>query len=118
MIDYKVKRIQNGYDVELPLAKISNKDDLLFQQVELLLDTWLGEFVYDVSLGIDYKSFLGNEIDLTNIERTYYDKISKLLYFGKMENFKIDIDRNNRKLKISFDIVSVNESTQTFNQTI
>lgn len=117
MIDYKAIKTDRGYDIALPLAKITKEDDLLFQQVELLLDTHLREFIYDIMLGIDYKSFLGEEVDLTNIESEYRTKISNLVYFGGMDNFNIEIE-DNRKLKISFTVYSSEGSDQTFTQII
>ena len=114
MIDYLV---DDNFDVVLPLQKVTDPNDLLFQQVRLLLHTWQEDFPYDVTMGIPYEQkILGiSKVDVTDIETIYYNKISKLVHFKTIENFKIERNAN-RELLITFDVVSLDNVSQTFEQ--
>ena len=114
MIDYLV---DSNFDVVLPLQKISNISDLLFQQVTLLLETWQGDFPYDTTMGIGYEQKIINskDIDVTEIELEYYEKVSKLIGFKRLSNFNISIDEV-RNITISFDVYSTENKYQTFTQ--
>ena len=114
MIDYLVNE---DFDIVLPLQKVTIESDLLFQQTRLILNTWEGDFPYDVRMGIAYESkILGvSGVDVTEIEIEYYKKISVLQFFKSMNNF--NIERNsNRELLISFSVTSTDNQTQSFNQ--
>ena len=114
MIDYKIENIGIGtFDIVLPIEKITNNDDLLFQQVKLILNTYLKEFPYDITMGIPYQQILNKEFDLTTIEKIFFNKISVLFYFKEMKNFTIDIDIN-RNYNINFTVVSKSATTQDF----
>mgnify|MGYP003627849869 CR=1 FL=1 len=117
MIDYRIKAINTGYDIVLPLIKVSDYSTLLFNQVSLLLDTYLTEFPYDSTQGIDYDSFLGDSLNLASIRNKYYSKISTLLYFSSMTNFSINLT-DNRALKISFTITAINAVSKDFEQEV
>lgn len=113
MFDYFV---DDNIDIVLPLVKITDPDALLFQQVILLLNTWTSDFVYDINAGIDYEGkMLGIDVDVTDIEIEYYNKISVLPFFKSLDNFSIEqtVDRN---IIVSFDVTSQNDITQTFTQ--
>lgn len=114
MIDYEIETTDTGYDITLPLTKISEASTLLFNQVRLLLDTYTGEFLYDNTQGIDYDSFLGDNTDLTTLRSKYYSKIKNLEYFGSMTDFKVDV--TNRKLEISFTVTSSDGDSEDFEQ--
>jgi len=115
IIDYKTSEQNEGeFDIELPLSKITSRDDLLFQQVELLFSTYTEDFAYDETMGIPYEQILRKDFDLTSLETIYYGKIKVLVYFKDFLNFKIDID-STRNYLISFDVVSENNITQNFN---
>ena len=114
-IDYNTTEISEGeFDITLPLEKVSANEDLLFQQVDLLLETFEGEFVYDVTQGMPYDDILEKSFDLTSLETIYYDKIKVLVYFKDLQDFQIDID-SNRNYLISFVVVAENDATQSFN---
>ena len=50
MIDYKVTDLGNGkFDVNFPLDKVTDKAELLFQQVDLILSTWKSDFLYNIN---------------------------------------------------------------------
>ena len=117
MIDYEIKAINTGYDIVLPLIKVSDYSTILFNQVSLLLDTYLTEFPYDNTQGIDYNSFLGDSLNLASIRDKYYSKISKLLHFGSMTNFVVNLT-DNRTLKISFTVTATTAVRKDFNQEI
>jgi len=94
-IDYTVSEITEGsFDINLPLEKTVDQGDILFQQVDLLLNTYEEEFLYDITQGMPYEDILGQNFDLTSIETIYYDRISTLIYFKDLTNFKVDIDKN------------------------
>ena len=114
MTDYKM---DDNFDLILPLQKITEPSDLLFQQVLLLLHTWQEDFVYDITMGMPYEqSILGiNDVDATDIEVIYYKKISKLEYFKTIENFKIETNPQ-RELLISFDVVALDGAKKNFTQ--
>ena len=114
MIDYLV---DENFDIVLPLQKVTNESDLLFQQVRLLLNTWTFDFPYDVTMGIDYEGkILGTQnVDATEIELEYYAKVSKLQYFKTLTNFAISQNAQ-RELIISFDVTSIENQTQNFTQ--
>jgi hypothetical protein len=114
MIDYEIKE---NFDIVLPLTKVTDISDLLFQQVSLLLNTWTGDFVYDIRMGIDYEGKIINSqnIDVTEIEIEYYNKVSKLINFKKLENFGISVDET-RNITITFDVYSIENKYQTFEQ--
>tara|TARA_R110000851_G_scaffold38771_1_gene99232 strand:+ start:318 stop:671 length:354 start_codon:yes stop_codon:yes gene_type:complete len=117
MIDYEIKTINAGYDIVLPLMKVSDYSTLLFNQVSLLLDTYLTEFPYDSTQGIDYDSFLGDSLNLASIRNKYYSKISKLLYFSSMTNFAVNLTEN-RSLKISFTVTATTAASKVFEQEV
>ena len=113
-IDYKVNETEEGqFDIILPLTKVVLQEDLLFQQVDLLLETYTGEFLYDITQGMPYDDILDKSFDLTTLETIYYDKIKVLVYFKDMQDFLIDIDQD-RNYLISFTVVAENDVTQSF----
>ena len=114
MIDYLV---DDDFDIVLPLQKVSNISDLLFQQIKLLLETWQGDFLYDITMGIGYEQKIINskDIDVTEIELEYYEKISKLIGFKRLSNFNISVD-SSRNINISFDVYSIENKYQNFTQ--
>jgi aminopeptidase C len=114
MTDYL---IDDNLDIILPLTKITDISDLLFQQVVLLLNTWTSDFVYDITMGIDYEGKIINsrDIDVTEIEIEYYSKVSKLQNFKKIENFGIKVTEV-REIIITFDVYSIENKFQTFEQ--
>ena len=114
MIDYKVN---DTFDIILPLQKTTTESDLLFQQVKLILNTYEGEFPYDVRMGMAYEEkILGLDgVDVTEIEIEYYKKISILQFFSSMNNFSVTLNTN-RELLISFSITSTENQTENFNQ--
>ena len=112
-MDYQVN---DNFDIDIPLVKVTDISTLLFQQVRLILDTWTGEFPYDITAGMPYKTdILGGNVDGTNIERIYYDKISVLQGFKSLENFSIS-QSSDRTLTISFDVTSTAGDAQNFIQ--
>ena len=114
-IDYNVSEISEGeFDITLPLEKVSEYSDLLFQQVELLLETYQGEFVYDTTQGMPYDDILEKSFDLTSLETVYYDKIKVLVYFKDLQDWDIDID-SDRNYLISYVVVAQNDVTTSFN---
>ena len=114
MIDYLV---DENFDIVLPLQKVTNESDLLFQQVRLLLDTWTNDFPYDINAGIPYSETIlsGGDIDVAQIETIYFQKISVLQYFNSLENFEIELD-SNRNITISFTVRSTSGTSQNFEQ--
>ena len=114
MIDYAIEETDTGFDITIPLTKVSDYSTLLFNQVRLLLDTYLEEFPYDSTQGIDYESFVGDNTDLTSIKSKYYSKIKNLQYFSSMTNFAVNID--GRKLEISFTVTSTEGDSEDFAQ--
>jgi len=114
-MDYKTIEYSEGeFDIAIPLEKVVAFEDLLFQQVDLLLETWKGEFVYDITQGMPYEEILEKSFDLTSIESVYYDRIKELVYFKDLQDFAIDID-SDRNYLISFVVVAQNDATQNFN---
>ena len=116
MIDYLV---DDNFDIVLPLQKVTSASDLLFQQVKLLLNTWQGEFPYDVRMGIGYEQkILGlQSVDVTEIEIEYFKKISVLQFFKSMNNFSVSLNAN-RELLISFSVTSTENQIEIFNQVV
>lgn len=115
-IDYQTtESVEGEFDIVMPLTKITDKADILFQQVDLLLNTYLKEFLYDTTMGMPYDDILGKNFDLTQLETIYYDKISVLIYFKEFLDFQIDIDEQ-RSINISFTVVAEDNTTQTFTQ--
>lgn len=113
-IDYKTVETEEGqFDVVLPLTKVVAKEDLLFQQVDLLLETYTKEFPYDITQGMPYDDILNKNFDLTSLETIYYDKIKVLVYFKDLQDFFVDID-SNRNYLISFIVVAQNNESQNF----
>jgi hypothetical protein len=114
MIDYLV---DDDFDIVLPLQKVTDPSDLLFQQIRLLLETFTDDFVYDVTAGMPYDESIlsGGDVNVAELESIYYSKISSLAYFGSMENFTIELE-SNRELKISFSVFSSSGESQTFEQ--
>lgn len=114
-IDYAIQETNEGeFDLILTLEKVTSESDLLFQQVDLLLNTYTGEFLYDTTDGMPYDDILGQNFDLTSLENLYYDKISVLTYFQDLRDFQVNID-SDRKLNISFDVFATNGQSQNFN---
>jgi len=114
-MDYQTIEYSEGeFDIVIPLEKVVAFEDLLFQQVDLLLETWAGEFVYDITQGMPYEEILEKSFDLTSIESVYYDRIKELVYFKDLQDFAIDIDLD-RNYLISFVVVAQNDATQNFN---
>lgn len=113
MFDY---RVDDNLELILPLEKVTDYNELLFQQVRLLLNTWTADFPYNINNGIDYEGkMLGIDVDVTDIEVEYYEKISALKYFKSLDNFAIE-QTTDRNLKISFDVTSQDDTTETFTQ--
>lgn len=113
-IDYKTEEIDTGqFDIVLPLTKIFTQEDMLFQQVQLILNTYTKEFLYDITMGMPYDSMLDKKFDVTETEGIYYEKISVLIYFKDMHSFVMDIDQD-RNYLISFTVVSQNDVSQEF----
>lgn len=113
-IDYKVTETEEGqFDINLPMTKVVGLENLLFQQVDLLLETYTEEFLYDVTQGMPYDDILDKSFDLTTLETIYYDKIKVLVYFKDMQDFLIDIDED-RNYLISFTVIAQNDATQSF----
>jgi hypothetical protein len=113
-IDYKVTETEEGqFDINLPMTKVVALENLLFQQVDLLLETYTEEFLYDVTQGMPYDDILDKSFDLTTLETIYYDKIKVLVYFKDMEDFLIDIDED-RNYLISFVVIAQNDAAQSF----
>lgn len=109
-------RLDENLELIIPLEKVTDQSELLFQQVRLLLRTWTGDFVYDVNAGMPYDGkILKGDIDVTDIQRIYYAKISVLVGFSSIENFSILVD-NNRGINISFDVISLDGQSETFGQ--
>ena len=109
-------RVDENLEIIIPLEKVTDQSELLFQQVRLLLRTWTNDFPYDITAGMPYDGkILSGDIDATNIQRIYYAKISVLEGFGSLENFAFEVDRN-RNINISFDVVSLDGQSQTFTQ--
>jgi hypothetical protein len=109
-------RVDDNMDVIIPLEKVTEQSELLFQQVRLLLRTWTEDFPYDVNSGMPYDGkILNGDIDATDIQRIYYAKISALEGFGSIENFALSISQD-RKISISFDVISLDNQSQTFTQ--
>lgn len=116
IMDYKTIETTKGeFDITLPLSKNTAKADLLFQQVELLLNSYAGDFLYDITQGMPYDRLLGEAFDLTELERAYYDRISTLIYFKDIDNFDIDID-NERNINVSFRVIAEDNTSQQFEQ--
>ncbi len=114
-IDYEVSETEEGqFDINLPMTKVVAQEDLLFQQVDLLLETYTKEFLYDVTQGMPYDDILEKSFDLTTLETIYYDKIKVLVYFKDMQDFLIDIDKD-RNYLISFVVIAQNDVSQSFN---
>jgi len=114
IFDYKATEGNEGeFDIDLPLVKVTKEEDLLFQQVDLILNTYTKEFVYDVTLGMPYDDILTKGFDFTSLESLYYAKISKLIYFKDMQDFLLDID-NKRNMNISFTVFALNNVNQNF----
>ena len=114
VFDYQDLEYSEGnFDIEIPLTKVTAKEDLLFQQVDLLLNTYTEEFLYDITLGMPYDDILKKDFDLTGLQSLYYAKISALVYFKDMTDFLLDIDEN-RNYLVSFTVIAENEATQTF----
>jgi len=114
-IDYAVQETSEGeFDLVLPLAKTFEISDLLFQQVDLLLNTYTNEFLYDITQGMPYDDLLGKSFDLTTLETVYYGKISPLVYFNDLIDFQVDITAQ-RVIEISFKVVAVDGNSQEFN---
>lgn len=116
-MDYETFKTDTGYDITLPLVKVTDKATLLFQQVELLLDTWTGEFLYDSTQGIAYEDFLGDSVRLINLQREYYNKVSKLLYFADFKDFTSNVSKN-RQITITFTVVAETGEEQSFSQEV
>jgi len=109
-------RIDEDLEIIIPLEKVTDQSELLFQQVRLLLRTWTGDFLYDVNAGMPYDGkILRGDIDATNIQRIYYAKISVLEGFGDLVNFAFAVSPD-REINISFDVVSLDGQSQTFTQ--
>jgi len=114
-IDYQTIENSNGeFDVILPLIKVTSSEDLLFQQVELLLDTWKNDFVYDVNKGIPYQDILKKDFDYSDLESLFYEKLSKLKYFKNMIDFNANLDVK-RNLNINFTIIGSSDIQRFFN---
>ena len=115
MIDYKL----DNFDLVLPLEKVTEASTLLFQQVELLLNTYTYDFPYDITAGMPYDESIinGRDVDATDIETIYYRKISVLQYFYDMRDFAIKIT-GDRNMEITFKVYSTDNQSQTFSQVI
>ena len=112
--DYKVEETNEGdFDIVLTLEKVIAQEDLLFQQVELLLNTYTTEFLYDITMGMPYDDILGKDFDLTSVESIYYGKIRTLIYFKDMKDFLLDLDEN-RNYIVSFTVIAQNDESQNF----
>ena len=80
--DLKTFEVTEGYhDIVVPLVKLEESSQLLFQQVDLLLDNWEGDFLYDITSGIPYEDIFEKKYVLERLESLYFKKLSKLKYF-------------------------------------
>ena len=116
MIDYL---IDDNLDLVLPLQKVTVESELLFQQVQLLLETYTYDFPYDVTAGMPYEESIitGRDVDSTELETIYYRKISVLEHFYKMTDFSIAISPD-RNMSISFKVYSSDGYAQAFSQDV
>lgn len=116
MIDYL---IDDNLDLVLPLQKVTEQSALLFQQVQLLLETYTFDFPYDTTAGMPYDESIltGRDVDATELETIYYRKISALEYFYKMTDFNIAIS-SDRNMSISFKVYSEDGYSESFNQVV
>ncbi len=113
-MDWQTMETKEGYhDIILPLTKITQKSQLLFQEVDLLLDTWTGEFLYNIENGIPYEPILEGMIPLDRIEPIYFNQISKLKNFLYMDDFKATMGKN-RELTVSMCITSIYDDSRYF----
>ena len=118
IFDYQaLEQTEGNFDLTIPLTKITQKEDLLFQQVDLILNTYTGEFLYDINLGMPYDDVLKKGFDLTRLETLYYGKISALVYFKDMTKFILDVDEN-RNYLVNFTVIAENNATQNFSSGI
>lgn len=115
--DFKSKTVSEGkFDIDFPFVTVKD-DDLFFQQVELLMESYLGEWVYDITRGIDFDVLNGKDLNYKKIENEFYSKISRLVNFGKMSNFEIKTDTN-RNVIVSMDLTSSSNTTNNLEITI
>ena len=113
-MDYEATEISAGvFDISIPLVKVEDEAELLFQQVDLLLSTYADEFVYDTTLAMPYSDILGKQINASNLEAIYYAKMSKLINFSAMKDFTAEKTRS-RELKISFTVIASNKKSKNF----
>lgn len=114
IFDFKIKDTGVGeFDIELPLVKIGLQEDMLFQQVNLILNTYTEEFVYDITAGMPYDEILTKGFDFTKLESIYFDKISELVYFKDMKDFLVDVD-SDRNYAVTFTVIALNNKQQVF----
>jgi len=113
-MDYLADEVSGGvFDIRLPLEKVEEEAALLFQQVDLLLNTYAEEFLYDTTLAMPYAQILGKQINASNLEAVYYAKISKLVHFKDLKDFTVE-RTSKRELKISFKVVASNGQSNNF----
>ena len=96
---------QGYHDLVLPLQKISDSGELLFQEVNLILDNWKGEYLFDISQGMDYEAILDKTFDFRRLESMYFNVLLSLRYFVSMENFEAKLDAD-RELHVSFCVLA------------
>ena len=116
--DLKTVEVTEGYhDIVVPLIKLEESSQILFQQVDLLLDNWEGDFLYDITSGIPYEKIQDKKFVLERIENLYYTKLSRLKYFKDISDFNVQLSKQ-RELRISFCVTATSNTKRIYNTVV
>lgn len=83
------------------LAEVEGVDEIV-QRFRFILRTNKGEWFLNPNEGIDYRAFWQKLPDDEEIRLALEDAASQVPEIDRLENIKIDFDRRNRVLTVSF----------------
>ncbi len=92
-------------DIELDGSneiKMVEGDEELIQSVRLIITTNLGEWFLNPEHGFDRFAVLGKQIERDVVIDSLYQAILQEERVSRVENVTMEIDKENRKLNISF----------------
>lgn len=111
MIDIKLTD-SGGLDLGKPVDDIEQ----IKQGITILLETQLGEFVEDKTMGLDVSNILGEKYNEPIIKDAIQDALKKDSQIGRFDNFKISIKREQRSVFVTLTLYLINNNQNDYEE--
>jgi len=101
--DFELIELESGYfDYNPTFEAVASFN----QRVLLLLNTWRGEFVYDLGSGMDYKKALSETFNSRYLEGFFIKGLKQLDSFERVSEFQASFDLKAKTIYVSFLVIS------------